>query len=152
MHLRQIDADAASGPRRRFDRRAGKPGGAQILDRQHRAGVHRLQASLDQRLFQKGIAHLNRGPPFRFLLERARGQPRCAVNAVAPGIRPGQQQYAAGNPRRRRCQPVLFDHPGAHRVDQRIVGIGGVKVDFAPHIGHPDAVAVPRNAAHHAAQ
>ena len=152
MHLRQVNADAAPGPRRRLDGRAGQPGGPQVLYRQHRARVQRLQAGFDEHLFEEGIAHLNRGPQFRFLLEGARCQPRCAVNAIASRVGSRQQQHAARYSRRRRCQPVRLYQPDAHGVDQRVVGIGRVEVDFAAYVWNSDTVAVPRDAAHHAAE
>ena len=152
MHRRQVDADAAPGPGRRFNGRTGQPGGAQILDCQYGAGIHRLQAGFNQRFLQKGIAHLHRGAQFRFRIKGARGQPGGAMNAVAPGVGAGQQQHAAGNAGGGRGQPVFFNEADTHSVDQRVEGIGRVEADFAADVGDADAVAVPRNAAHHAAQ
>ena len=114
-----------------------KPGRPQILDAADAAGSQGFQTRLNQDFLQKGIADLHRGAQFLLRLQGARSQPGGPVNPVPPGIRPYQQQNAAGGIRRRRCQLVNGDDAHAHCVDQGILRIGLVEVDSPPTSGTP---------------
>ena len=74
------------------------------------------------------------------------------MDTVAPRFRPHQQQYAANFPSRGRGDAVFGNQAHAHGVDQRVVGVGRVEVYLAAHVGHPNAIAVPGNAADHAVE
>ena len=152
MHPVNVQYETTSAASDGFHRRAGEAGRAQILQRADFACGQGLQARFNQRLFQKGIAHLHRGAQLLLFLKGAGRQPGRAVNPVPSGAGAHQKQRVAGGVRRRAGQVVNAGDADAHRVDQRILRIGFVKVDFAGYVGNADAVAVPADAVHDAAQ
>ena len=154
MHGGDVQINAAPAARRRFHRRAGQAGRPQILQRAHFPRSQRFQARFNQHFLQKGIADLDGRPQLLLLfrLKSAGRQPRGAVNAVPSGAGPYQQQQIAGSVSRRACQLVNPGNAYAHCVHQRVLRIGILKVNFAAHIRHANAVAIPANAVHHALQ
>ena len=74
------------------------------------------------------------------------------MNAVPPGAGARQEQHVAGSVRRRAGQVVDAGDADAHCIDQRVLGVGFVEVDFAGYVGDADAIAVPSDAVHHATQ
>ena len=74
------------------------------------------------------------------------------MDAVTTRFRANQQQDTARPPSGCRSQFLGGDQAHAHGVDQGILGVGLVKVNFAGHVGHADAVAVPGNALNHASE
>ena len=150
MYLGQVQLDAPPRPRRRLDGRAGEPGGPQVLNGGNRAGVQGFETGLDQHFLQKRVADLHCGAQLHLFLEGAGREAGGAVDAVAARFRPHQQQHTANFPGRGRGDSVFGDQAHAHGVDQRIVGVGRVEIDLAAHVGHPNTIAVPRDAADHA--
>src|SRR3546814_5287929 len=68
----QMQADAAL--RRHFDRRAGQPRGAHVLDRDDRVRRHQFEAGLDQQFFGEGVADLHRRALFLGILAEVRSE------------------------------------------------------------------------------
>ena len=82
-HQRQIELDARARARGHLARRRSQAGGAHVLNAGHGAAAHRLETSLEQKLFEKGISDLNGGTlGQRGVVKLGRGH-RGAVNTVA---------------------------------------------------------------------
>ena len=70
--------------------------------------------------------------------------------AVPPGAGAHQEQHVPHLAGCGRGDAVGPDQAHAHGVDQWILRIRLVEADLASYVGHADAIAVPRDAAHHA--
>jgi hypothetical protein len=78
-HAVQVEPDAQIALVAHLDRRAGQPGRAHVLNRDHRARGHQLQAGLQQALFGERVAHLHGGALFLDrVVEFGRGHGRAA--------------------------------------------------------------------------
>src|ERR1051326_2275112 len=111
--------------------RAGKSGGAHVLDADDRAGLHGFKTGLEEKLFQKRIAHLDIRP-FRFrgfaeFLTRHGG----AVNTVTPGLGPDVNHWIALAGGTGIENFVLSHQPQCEGIDQRIAGIAWFKLGLA---------------------
>ena len=127
-----------------------RPGRAHILNAEHGARLHHFQAGLQQQFFKERVAHLDIGP----LLFRAFGEllarHRCAVDAVAAGLR-ADVKYRVADPFRLGVENFVFAHETQReRIEQRVAGVAGFETRFSPQVGHAEAVAVPGHAVHHA--
>ena len=152
MHPVDVQRESSLASGHRLHGGAGQAGRAQVLQRAHLARAQRLQARLNQHLFQERVAHLHRGAEFLFFLKGTGCQARRAVNAVPPGAGPDEQQNVAGGVRGGAGQFLDRRDAHAHGVDQRVLRVGLVEIDFTSYVGHPDAVSVPADPVHHAAQ
>ena len=74
------------------------------------------------------------------------------MDSVAAGARAGQQQDVPGAVGGGAGQVLDARDADAHGVDQRVLRIAVVEVDFAGHVGNADAVSIPADAVHHAFQ
>ena len=132
---------------------AGRTGQARrthVLNADHRAGLHRLQAGLQQQLLQEGIADLHVGPlGFGLLAELLAGH-GGAVNAVAPGLG-ADVNHGIARARRLGIENLIAPHQAQGKgIHQRIAGVAALELHFAAHVGHAKTVAVRRYAADHA--
>ena len=85
-HQVELDLQANAAAPAHLAGRAGQAGRAHVLNADDRAGLHGLQAGLQQQLLQEGIAHLHVGTlGFGLFAELLAGH-GGAVNAVAPGL------------------------------------------------------------------
>ena len=144
----EIDAEIALGAH--LDRRAGQPRRAHVLDRDHAAGFHDLEAGFEQQLLGKGIADLHgRTLLFREVVELGRGH-RGAVNAVASGLRAEIDDRHVHAGRRRVENLVGIGQAHRHRVDQDVAVIAGVEAHLAADRRHAEGIAVAADAGDHA--
>ena len=152
-HASKIDFDAHAAARGHFRARAGQPGRAHILNRDHRAGAHRFEARFEQQFFHERVADLDVGPLLlRFFAEFRRGEQRSAVNAVAAGFRADVNHGIARRPGAREKKFVVARDAERQRVDQRIIRVARLEHHFAADRRHAEAVAVKPDAANHAVQ
>ena len=152
-HARQIDLDAEPAARRHLRARARQPRRAHILDRDHRAGAHRLEARLQQQLLHERVAHLHVGPLLlRFLAEFRRRQQRRAVNPVAPRFRADVNHRIAHAARLREEKLLASRDPQRQRIHQRIIRIARLENHFAANRRDAKAVAVKSDPANHAVE
>ena len=152
-HARQLDLDAQAAARRHLARRTGEPRRAHVLNRDDRAGLHRFEARLEQQLFHERVAHLHVGPLLlRFFGEFRGGQQRRAVNAVAAGFCADINHRIARAARLREKQVFFFRDAERQHVHQRIGRIARLELHFAADGWHAEAIAVMRDAAHHAVE
>jgi hypothetical protein len=85
-HAVEVEPDAEAALVAHLDRRAGQPGRAHVLDRDHRARGHEFQARLQQALFGERVADLHGRALFLGVgAEFGRGHGRPA-DPVAPGL------------------------------------------------------------------
>ena len=138
--------------------RAGDAGRAQVLDRGHQPARVQLQAALDQQLLHERVADLHARPLRRLsafavlISERRTGQHRRTADAVRPGPGPEQDDLVARPGGGGALQVAAPHHPHAQRVHQRVPGVAGIEGQLAADVGQAEAVAVERDAAHHAGQ
>src|SRR5437667_512476 len=150
-HERDVDARAGAGhPACAFGHRGSQACGAEVLDRDHRVGVREVHARLQQALLEERVADLDRGPALRASFVELDGGERCAMNSVAPGVRPHQHQPVARAFGTRPHELVGADESDAHRVDDRVVRVAVLEVDLASDRRDADAVAVGADARDHA--
>ena len=144
--LRHVDADARAAFIGRLYRRRGQPGGSQVLESDETARLGELQTRLDQDFFEERVAHLHGGTELAVVLEAPRREAGGAVNAVTSGVGPYQHEEVARRPGRGAEELVSRNDAHAHRVDERVVGVGIGEDDLAADVGNADAVAVLRDA------
>ena len=156
MHATDVQINAASAAGGGFHGGAGESGGAQVLQGVDFAGGQGFQAGFNEGFLQEGVAYLHGGAAFLVVAVIVRkgpgSQAGSAVDAVPAGAGAGEEQQVARRVGGGAGEVVDFGDAHAHSVDQRIAGVGFVKADFAGHVGDADAVAVPGDAVHDAAQ
>ena len=156
LHAADVQVNAASAAGGGFHGGAGEAGGAQVLQGVDFAGGQGFQAGFDEGFLQEGVAHLHGGAAFLVVAvivrKGAGSQAGSAVDAVPAGAGAGEEQQVARRVGGGAGEVVDFGDAHAHSVDQRVAGVGFVKADFAGHVGDADAVAVPGDAVHDAAQ
>ena len=117
-----------------------------------------LKAALDEHLLHEGIAHLNAGqflatrPGPLITAEGVRRQHRHSADTVQSGARTEQDDLVSGTRGECQVQVLGAKHAHAHRVDQRITGIGHVEHSLAADIGQAQRVSITTDPAHHAVQ
>ncbi len=111
--------------------------------------LHRLKASLQQKLLHKGIAHLDVGPlllgSFFEFLARHGGAVDAVASRLCSNINDGIAD-AAGLAVENLFAP---DHAEGESVDQRIAAVAALELGLAAQVGHAEAVAVGGDAADH---
>ena len=152
-HARQIDFDSYAAARSHFGTRAGEPGSAHVLNRDHRAGTHRFKTRFQQQLLHERIAHLHvRTLLLRFLAEFRGGKKRRAMNSVASCFRAHVNHRIADAARAREKKFLAARNSERERVDQRIIRIARLENHFAAHGGHAETISVKSDAANHAVE
>ena len=143
-----LDADAAAAAHLAGGTR--QPRRAHVLDADERAGLHDLEARLEQELLGERVAHLHgRALLFRLLVELGRGH-RRAVDAVAAGLGADVVHGVAGAAGRALDDVVVPGDAEAEDVDQRVAVVRLVEGDLAADRRDADAVAVAADAGDHA--
>ena len=115
-----------------------------------RAGLHRLEARLEQQLLHERIADLHGRPLLLRLLVELGRRHRRAVDAVASGLGADVVDGVADARRRALEDVVAARDAEAEHVDQRIAGVALVEDDLAADGRHAEAVAVAGDAGHNA--
>ena len=148
----ELDAEIALGAH--LGRRRGEPRRAHVLNGDHRAGGHQLEAGFEQQLLGERIADLDgRAPLFGVRLEGRRRHAR-AVDAVAPGLRAEIDDRIADARRRRGEDRVPPGDADRHRVDEDVAVIAPMEADRAADRRHAERIAVaadPRDDSGHQA-
>ena len=148
-HRVEVQFDPEAALVAHLDRRAGQPGSTHVLDRDHRARRHQLQARLQQPLLGERVADLH-GWAFlmRVVGEFGRGHGRPA-DPVAPGLGAEIDHRHADAGGGGVEDLVGIGQPGGEGVDQAVAVIGGVKTHLAADGRHAEAVAVAADPGHH---
>ena len=150
-HAREINFDSGVAARSHLRARTGESGRAHILNGDHGARAHGLEAGFEQQLFHEGIADLHVGTLLlRFLAEFGGGQKRSAVDAVAAGFRAGINHGISGAAGAREKEFLAARDAERERVDQRIIRVAGLENDFAADGGNAETISVEADAANHA--
>ena len=122
-HLVEVELDAEVALGAHLDRRAGQAGGAHVLDRDHGAGLHQLEAGLEQELLGERVADLHgRALLLRGVVELGRGH-GGAVDAVAAGLRAQIDDRVPDAGRRRVEDLVRLREADRHGVDEDVAVI-----------------------------
>ena len=144
----EIDAEIALGAH--LDRRAGQPGRAHVLDRDHAIGGHDLEAGLQQQFFGEGIADLHGRALLGGIVVELGRRHRGAVNAVAAGLGAEIDDRHVDAGGRGIKDLVGVGEANRHRVDENVAVIAGVKAHLAADRRHPERIAVAADAGDHA--
>ena len=152
-HRLELDLEADPAARGHLGERGRKARGAQVLQRDDERAAGELERALEQLLAGEGIADLHRGTLLGALLvEVLRREDAGPADAVAPGERAVEDDLVAdagsGGPH----ELIGLEHPQRHRVDERVVTVGGVEDGLAADVRDADAVAVAADAAHDAVE
>ena len=149
-HQVQFDLDARAPAAAHLAGRAREPRRAHVLYGDNRARLHGFQARLQQQLLQEWIAHLHVGPLLLgFFGELGRRHGR-AVDAVAARLG-AHVNHGVADARGARVEDVfLLRHPQREDIHQRIPVVASLKNALAAQRRHAEAVAVMRDARHHA--
>src|SRR5712692_5142404 len=140
-------APARHASRALRDRRR-QPGRAEILYRDNRIRVREVHARLEEAFLEEWVADLDgRAALGARLVELDRCE-RRAVDAVASGVGADQHEAVPRALSSRPHQPIDPHEPDAHRVDQRVLLVTLVEIDFAANSRDADAVAVAADACH----
>ena len=123
MHPGKVNVQAPASPGDRLDGGAGQSRRSQVLDSRNPSGGQRFQTGLDQDFLKEWIADLHGWTQFSLRLECPRRQPRSAVDSVAPGFRPHQEQDLSRGISPGGRHPVLFHQANAQRVDQGVARV-----------------------------
>ncbi len=134
-----VDAHAVS---RHLGERRGEPSGAAVLQRDDEVPLHEVERDLDQRLAAERVADLDGRSLLVGALEILRSEHRCPADPVAAGEGSIEDEQVADALRLGREDALGREDPDAHRVYERIGGIGLVERALAPDIRDADAVAV----------
>jgi hypothetical protein len=133
-----------------LDRRTGQARGPHVLDRDHRARGHQLEAGLQQALFGEGVADLHRGALFLDRVVEFRAGHGRPADPVAPGLGAEIDDRHADTGGGGIEDAVCLHQPGGEGVHEAIAVIGGVKPRLAADRGHAEAVAVAADPLDHA--
>src|SRR5439155_11123208 len=135
-HERHIDAHADTALGGYLTRCAGESSGPEVLQRFHGVGLDQFQRGLEQQLFEKRIAYLDRrafrvrpGPQ----LERR--EQRGARYSVAARVAPDEVHRAARPCAARLAKILRACETDAHRVDERVLGVARLERDVPGDIG-----------------
>ncbi len=146
----EVEADAQTPLVAHLHRRAGQARRTHVLDRDHRAGGHQLEAGLHQPLLGEGIAHLHGRALFLDgVVELGRGHGRTA-HPVAPGLGAEIDHRHADAGGGGIEDRVGLGETGGEGVHEAIAVIGGMEAQFAADGRHAEAIAVAADAGHHA--
>ena len=152
-NFREIDFDARAAARRHFHGGAGEAGGAHVLNRDDRAGLHGFEAGFEQKFFNERIADLHVGPLLlRFFGEFGGGQKRCAVNAVAAGLCADVNYRIADAPGFCEKNVFLSRDAESERVDEWILRVARLEGNFAADGGNAETISIVRDAADYAVE
>jgi hypothetical protein len=149
-HAVEVQPDAEAALVAHLNRRTGEPRGAHVLDGNHRARAHELEARLQKPLLRERVAHLHR----RALLldgvvELGRGHRRPA-HPVAPCLGAEVDDRHADSARGRVEDRVGVGQSCREGVHEAVAVVGGVEADLAAHGGDAEGVAVAADSLHDA--
>ena len=149
-HVVQLQLDAQPALVAHLHRRTGQPSGAHVLNRDHGARGHQLQAGLQQTLFGERVADLNGGALFLDRVVEFGGCHGGAADAIAACLGAKVDDghtHAAGLGIE---DLVGIGQTGGKGIDQAVAVIGRMKAHFAADGGHAKRVAIAADAFDHA--
>ncbi len=145
-HLVEIEHDAEIALGAHFDRRAGEPGRAHVLDGDHRAGRHQFEAGFEQALFGEGVADLDgRALLLDVVAEFGRSH-GGAADAVAAGLGTEIDHRQADAFGLGVENLAGVGEAGGKGVDEDVSIVAFVELDFAAHGRHAEAIAIAADA------
>src|SRR6266853_960480 len=144
----EIDFDAGAAAGSHFHGGAGEPGGAHVLNRHDRAGLHGFETGFEEELLHERVADLHVGALLLGLLgEFGGGQERCAVNSVAAGFCAGVNHGIADAFGFGEKDFFFFGDAEGERVDERVLRIARLESDFAADSRNAETISVTADAA-----
>ena len=140
----ELDPEVALGAH--LDRRAGEAGSAHVLDGDHRARRHQLEASFEQQLLGERIADLDGRALLLGVLVEFRRRHGGAMDAVAAGLG-SEIDDRISHPRRLGVENLVgAREPDRHGVDQDVAVVAGVEAHRAADRRHAEGIAVAADA------
>ncbi len=121
------------------------PAAPQSCSDDDEAALDELERDLDQRLAAERVADLHRGALLVGAFEVLGGEHRGAADAVAARGRAVEDEKVADALGAGREHPLGGEEPDAHRVHERVRGVGVVERALAADRRDADAVAVVRD-------
>ena len=141
-HVVEVELDAEIALGAHLGRRGSEPRRAHVLDGDHRARGHELEAGFEQQLLGERVADLDgRALLFGVRLERRRRHAR-AMDAVASGLRAEIDDRIADAGRGRREDRVPPGDADGHRIDEDVAVIAPMEADRAADRRHAERIAV----------
>ncbi len=144
--LVEVEADAEAALVAHLDGRAGEAGGAHVLDRDHGAGGHQLEAGFHQALFGEGVADLHgRTLGLDGVVELGGGHGGTAdAVAASLGAEVDDRHPDAGGGRVE--DRVGVGEAGGEGVDEAVAVIGGMEAQLSANGRHAEGIAVAADA------
>ena len=151
-HVVQLYFEAHAPAGAHLAGRAGEPGGAHVLDTDHRAGAHRLDAGFEQQLLHEGVAHLDVGPLLlRTFFELLAGH-GGSMDAVAARFC-AHVDHRIADAGRLGVKDLVAPHQAQGKsIHQRVAGIARFKARLSAQVRDAKAIAVGGDAADDAFQ
>ena len=138
-HLVEIERDAEIALGAHLDRRAGQARRAHVLDRDHAALGHDLEAGFEQQLFRERIADLHGRALLLGVLAELGRRHAGAVDAVAAGLGAEIDDRHADAGGRRVENLVRLGEAHRHGVDQVVAVVARVEAHLAADRRHAEA-------------
>ena len=144
----QIHGDACVAAACHLACRAGKARRTHVLDADNEILLHDLQAGLEQELFRKRVAHLNRRSALFARLVEILARHGGPVNPVTARLAANVHDGVAGTVGTPSEDAVVTGKAYVEDVDQGVAVVDLAEVNLPPYSRHADAVAVGRNPGH----
>ncbi len=147
-NFRKIDFDSSATARSHFRGRAGKSGGAHVLNCNDSASLHGLEASFEEQFFNERVADLHVGAfLLRLFSELGGSEQRRAVNTIAPGFCANinyriTQAFGFGEK-----DFFFFRDTEGQRVDQLNLRKARLETNFASNGGNAKTISIVGDAA-----
>src|SRR6267143_995976 len=149
----EVDFDAGAAAGSHFHGGTSEAGGAHVLNRHDRAGLHGFEAGFEQQLLHKGVADLHvRALLFRLFGEFRGGEERGTVDAVAACFRADVDHGIANAFGFGEKDFLLFGNAERKGVDERILRIARLEGDFAANRRDTKTVSVASDSANYAVE
>ncbi len=149
----EVDLDAGAAARGHFHCGTGEAGGAHVLNRHDRAGLHGFEAGFEQEFFHERVADLHvRALLLRFFSEFRGGEERCTVDAVAACFCADIDHRIANAFRFREKDFFFFGDAEGESVDEGILRIARLEADFAADRRDAKTISVTSDSANYAVE
>src|SRR5882762_653714 len=144
----EIDLDAGAAARSHFHGGASEAGGAHVLNRDDRAGLHGFEAGFEEKFLHEGVADLHvRAFLFRLFREFGRSEKGRTVNSVAARFCADVDHGIANAFRFGEKNFFFLGDAESERVDEGILRVARLEGDFAADGRNTEAISVAADAA-----
>ena len=145
-HLVEVEHDAEIALGAHLDGRAGEAGRAHVLDGDHGAGRHQLEAGLEQALFGEGVADLHGRALLLDVVAELGRRHGGAADAVAAGLGAEIDDRQADALGLRVKNLVGLGEAGGEGIDEDVAVVARVELDLAADGRHAERIAVAADA------